>query len=104
MKSAGAGEHFKQILKDMEEAGYVLVPHMYRFEQYGIPQMRHRIIIVGIRKDLDEKGIKFRVPSPEPYKNIDISVGTALANIPNDVTNNEIRKLSAKVKELLSNI
>ena len=104
MKSAGAGEHFKQILKDMEEAGYVLVPHMYRFEQYGIPQMRHRIIIVGIRKDLDEQGIKFRVPSPEPYKSIDISAGTALANIPTDAANNEVRKLSAKVKERLSYI
>lgn len=104
MKSAGAGEHFKQILKDMEEAGYVLVPHMYRFEQYGIPQMRHRIIIVGIRKDLDEQGVKFRVPSPEPYKNIDISAGTALSDIPSDATNNEVRKLSAKVKERLSYI
>lgn len=104
MKSAGAGKHFKQILKDMEEVGYVLVPHMYKFEKYGIPQTRHRIIIVGIRKDLDEKGIKFHVPSPEPYKNIDISARTALENIPVDASNNEVRKLNAKVKERLSYI
>ena len=104
MKSAGAGEHFKQILKDMEDAGYVLVSHMYKFEQYGIPQTRHRIIIVGIRKDLDEKGIKFRVPSPAPYANIDISAKTALSNIPDDAPNNEIRKLNSRVKERLSYI
>lgn len=104
MKSAGAGEHFKQILRDMEEAGYVLVTNMYKFEQYGVPQTRHRIIIVGIRKDLDEQGIKFHVPSPEPYKNADISAGTALANIPKDAKNNEIRKLNARVRERLSYI
>lgn len=104
MKSAGAGEHFKQILKDMEDAGYVLVTNMYKFEQYGVPQTRHRIIIVGIRKDLDEKGIKFRVPSPEPYKDMDVSARTALSNIPESATNNEIRKLNAKVKERLSYI
>ena len=104
MKSAGAGKHFKQILKDMEDAGYVLVTNMYKFEQYGIPQTRHRIIIVGIRKDLDAQGIKFRVPSPEPYKNADVSAGSALANIPADAPNNEVRKLNVKVKERLSYI
>lgn len=102
--SAGAGGHFKQILSDMENAGYVLVTHMYKFEQYGIPQTRHRIIIVGIRKDLDKKGIKFRVPSPEPYKNIDISAKTALSDIPADAPNNEIRQLQTKVKRRLSYI
>jgi len=104
MKSAGAGEHFKQILKDMEDAGYVLVPHMYKFEKYGIPQTRHRIIIVGIRKDLDAQGIKFHVPSPEQYKNVDVSARTALANIPQDAPNNEVRKLNKKVQERLSYI
>lgn len=104
MKSAGSGEHFKQILKDMEDAGYVLVPHMYKFEQYGIPQTRHRIIIVGIRNDLDKKGIKFHVPSPMPYADIDISAKTALSNIPTDAPNNEIRKLNSRVRERLSYI
>ena len=104
LKSAGAGDHFKQILKDMEDAGYVLVPNLYKFEQYGIPQTRHRIIIIGIRKDLDEAGIKFHVPSPEPYKNVDISARTALSNIPEDAPNNEKRKLNEKVRERLSYI
>lgn len=104
LKSAGDGEHFKQILKDMEEAGYVLVPNMYRFEEYGVPQTRHRIIIVGIRKDLAKKGIVYRVPSPEMYKNEDVSARTALAGIPADAPNNEKRKLNEKVRERLSYI
>lgn len=104
LKSAGAGEHFKLILADLEDAGYVLVPHLYRFEQYGVPQTRHRVIIIGIRKDLNEAGIKFRVPSPEPYANCDISARTALANIPADAPNNEKRILQEKVRKRLSYI
>ncbi len=104
LRSAGDGEHFKQILKDMEDAGYILTPHMYKFEEYGIPQTRHRIIIVGIRKDLDKQGIKFKVPSTEPYKNCDISAKTALSNIPEDAPNNEKRPLQEKVKRRLSYI
>ena len=101
MKSAGAGNHFKQILQDMEDAGYVLTPHMYKFEQYGIPQTRHRIIIIGIRKDID---VQFHVPSPAPYADVDISARTALANIPADAPNNEIRKLNERVTRRLSYI
>lgn len=104
LKSAGSGEHFKQILQDMKNAGYVIVPHMYKFEQYGVPQTRHRIIIVGIRKDIDAAGIKFRVPSPEPYSACDITARTALSNIPVNSPNNEIRPLQDKVRRRLSYI
>ncbi len=104
IRSAGDGDHFKVILQDMEDAGYKLVTHMYKFEQYGIPQSRHRIIIVGIRNDLDALGIKFHVPSPEPYKDIDVSARTALKGIPADAPNNEIRPLQEKVKRRLSYI
>ena len=106
IKSAGDGKHFQVIQNDLENAGpgYKLVTHMYKFEEYGVPQTRHRIIIVGIRKDLWEQGIRFRVPSPEPYKDIDVSAATALANIPSDAPNNEVRKLQEKVKKRLSYI
>lgn len=46
---------FAQIIGELKScgaSGYDVVPHMYRFEEYGIPQTRHRIIIVGIRRDL----------------------------------------------------
>lgn len=51
------------ILKELEAAGsgYVLTPHLYKFEEYGVPQARHRLIIVGFRKDLN---IRFSPPSP----------------------------------------
>ncbi len=67
LQSSNEGFAFQKILSDLQSAGdygYVLTPHLYKFEQYGVPQARHRIIIVGIRKDLSAQGIKFRVPAP----------------------------------------
>ena len=60
LENANAGEALK-ILTDLEKSGYNLTPHLYKFHEYGVPQARHRIIIVGIRKDL---GLQFRVPEP----------------------------------------
>lgn len=100
IRSAGSGD-FQVILDDMRAAGYKLNVNLYKAEQYGVPQTRHRVIIVGIREDLP---IEFRVPDPKQYSHCDISAGTALANIPSDSPNNEGRTLSKKVVERLSYI
>ncbi|QAV29297.1 DNA (cytosine-5-)-methyltransferase [Micrococcus luteus] len=92
------GAAFKQILADMRAAGYRLVPHLYKFEQYGVPQARHRIIIVGIRDDLD---VTFRVPSPAPFADADVSVRTALSGIPKTAKHQELTRQSATVVERL---
>lgn len=59
--SANEGRAFDKILSDMKEAGYRIYPNLYKFEEYGIPQARHRIIIIGIRDDLP---YEFRIPAP----------------------------------------
>lgn len=100
IKSAG-NDDFKVIVNDMREAGYNLTIHQYHAEDYGVPQTRHRVIIVGIRNDLD---VTFSVPDPMDFKDIDISSFKALANIPSDAPNHEIRPLSAKIVERLSYI
>ena len=93
------GEAFKQILKDMRATGYRLTPHLYKFEQYGVPQARHRIIIVGIRDDLEAK---FKVPSPAPYAEVDVSARTALSNIPLAAPNQELTRQSSTVVKRLN--
>ena len=55
LSSNKEGNAFNRSFKDMEAEGYRLTPHLYKFEQYGVPQARHRIIIVGIRNDLDKQ-------------------------------------------------
>lgn len=99
IRTAGTSD-FKQILDDMRDSGYKLTVHLYKSEEYGIPQTRHRYFIVGIREDLP---VTFHVPSPEPYKKIDVSVKTALSNIPPEASNNEIKKLSDRVVGKLRN-
>lgn len=63
IRSAGSGD-FQIILDDMRAAGYKLNVNLYKAEQYGVPQTRYRVIIVGIRKDLP---VEFHVPDPKMY-------------------------------------
>lgn len=106
LQSANEGGAFKKILSDLENCGigYDLTPHLYKFEEYGIPQKRHRIIIVGIRKDLR---LKFKIPAPTtPLPSQYISVREALTNppIPANASNQEMTRQSDKVIERLKHI
>lgn len=67
LTSANDGLAFKKILSDLCHAGngYKLTAHLYKFEEYGLPQARHRVIIVGIDRTL---GIDFKIPAPIPFK------------------------------------
>lgn len=98
IRSAGSGD-FQIILNDMKSAGYKLTVNLYKAEEYGVPQSRHRVIIVGIRNDIP---VEFHVPDPKQYSNCDITSRTALSNIPADAPNNEIRKLTKNVVKRLS--
>lgn len=50
------------IFEELDKAGYKIFPKLVSSLQYGVPQMRERIYIVGVRKDL----IKTNVPFPYP--------------------------------------
>lgn len=101
LERANEGRAFLQILQEMEEAGYQITAHRYRFEEYGVPQTRHRIIVVGIRSDL---GLRFAVPAPThgpgrlPY----VTAAAALAGVEQVEGNNERLKVSEKVFRFLS--
>ena len=103
LRSANEGSAFEKILSDLKAAGYKIYPHLYKFEEYGVPQARHRVIIVGIRDDLP---YEYKVPSPDPYKDIDNSCKTALEvpPIPAGALNNELTKQNSKVVERLTYI
>lgn len=103
LQSANEGNAFEKIKHDLIAAGYKIYPNLYKFEEYGVPQARHRMIIVGIRSDLP---YEFKIPSPEPYKNIDVSCRKAIEEppIPENAPNNELTKQSAQVRERLTHI
>lgn len=103
LKSANEGKAFEKIKEDLIAAGYKIYPNLYKFEEYGVPQARHRMIIVGIRSDLP---YEFKIPSSSIYKDVDVSCKTALEvpPIPSYATNNELTKQSATVVERLKHI
>ena len=103
ISSANSGRAFEKILSELENAGtygYELTNYLYKFENYGIPQARHRYIIVGFRSDL---GLKFMVPKES---NISISSKHAIENppIPSNSTNHELSKQSSVVTKRLKYI
>ena len=103
LRSANEGRAFEKIKADMIASGYKIYPNLYKFEQYGVPQARHRMIIVGIRDDLP---FEFRIPSTRPFEDIDVSCRNAIENppIPSDAFNNEPTKQSETVVERLKYI
>jgi len=103
IRSANEGNAFNKILSDLKAAGYRVYPNLYCFEKYGVPQARHRVIIVGIRDDLP---YEFKVPSYRPYENIDVTCRTAIEHppIPANAPNHEETKQSPVVIERLKHI
>lgn len=82
------GDAFKKILQDLANAGrgYNVVANLYKFEEYGVPQARHRYVIVGIRRDIaNERKLIFRVPAPThgPNKIPFVSAKQALQDVKN---------------------
>ena len=103
LRSANEGNAFQVILRDLQDAGYRVYPNLYKFEEYGVPQARHRVIIVGIREDLP---YEFRIPSTNLYRECDVTCRNAIENppIPQDALNNEKTAQSAIVVERLKHI
>lgn len=96
----GKGKVFEMILKDFEDLGYVVKHKILNAADYGVAQTRLRVIIVGVRKDID-----FEYVYPEPTYSKDgenglpkwRSVGELMATIPdpdqpNDLKNHEYSK------------
>lgn len=104
LQSANNGKAFNAILEDLAKAGkgYRLTTHLYKFEQYGVPQTRHRIVIIGIRKSLN---LEFKVPAPiTPTRYISARCAIEQPTILQNAFNNEATKQSLLVKERLKYI
>lgn len=95
----------QQIIEDFQniEPGYVVIPHLYNFADYGVPEFRERVLIVGIRSDT---GFDFRHPNPThgqgegliPY----VTVGEAFKGVENVPYNNERLKITARTEKVIS--
>lgn len=104
LTSANEGKAFERIIHDLSNAGegYDLVAHLYKAEEYNVPQKRRRVLIVGIRKDLP---YRFQVPAPTSADRPP-TVADALVRDPirKDAKNHELTRQSPIVVERLKHI
>ena len=52
MMTLGKGEVFKQIVEDFAAAGYKIYHKLLNSAEYGVPQIRERVILIGVRNDI----------------------------------------------------
>lgn len=92
--SLGKGEAIKQIVSDFEAAGYITSVNLVNMANYGVPQTRQRVIIIGQRKNLGEQ-ILYKFPEPTHSKdgtNLPkwISIKEAIDHFPNPDEENNV--------------
>ncbi len=98
--SLAKGEVLKMILEDFTGMGYRVKAKILNAADYGVPQLRQRVFIIGVRNDLN-----YEFDYPLPLFNSDgsgglekwIGVGDALSSLPdpdeeNDIPNHDYSK------------
>ena len=104
--TANNKQAIEQIVKDFESIapGYVVKIQLYNFAEYGVPQFRERVLIVGVRIDT---GFEFFHPSPmygpEREKSY-VTAGEALKGVEKVPYNNEKMNTAPKTVEMLKMI
>lgn len=110
--SMGKGAVIKMILKDFSSMGYKVQKKVLNAADYGVPQKRERVIIVGVRNDIN---FEYSYPKAthtdgELKDGLEkwVSVGDALKNIPDPDTdaslpNHEYSKYKLRFNGYLGN-
>ena len=98
--SSNKGEAIKIIKKRFEATGYNLTVQLVNFADYGVPQLRERVIFVGVRKDL---GVSFSFPEPL-FKECRRTAEEAFQNLLPLTPNQELMNIAKRTKEMLERI
>lgn len=101
--SANNYQAIETIINDFESIapGYLVKVKLYNFADYGVPQFRQRVLIVGIRLDT---GFNFQHPKPTHGPKVDkpyVTAGEALKGVQKVKYNNEKINVSPKTVEML---
>lgn len=66
MMTLGKGEVLRQIIEDFASAGYEVTPYLVNSRDYGVPQLRERVFLIGVHKEKIIEKYGFRYPTPQP--------------------------------------
>ena len=75
----GNGQIKDAIIEDFSSKGYIVSITLVNASDYGVPQDRQRVIIVGIRKDMAAKGYVFTMPKPIASR---VTLNEAIGSMP----------------------
>lgn len=85
MMTMAKGQVLKQITEDFTAAGYQVSTHLVNSKDYGVPQSRDRVFIIGVRNDVVEKyNYSYIIPKPthgstdSPY----VTLKDAISDLP----------------------
>lgn len=98
--SANKGEAVKIIKKRFEVDGYNLKIYSVNFADFGVPQLRERVLFIGIRKDL---GVDF-IPPEYTHKNNHITSEMAFEKLPQNCPNMNYMNVTPQIIERLKRI
>ena len=90
-KKNHTGKIMKVILNDLKECGYKVKFKLFDIKDYDVPQKRQRVIIIGVRDD-----IEFEPEWPEPSKKA-LTLKDAIGDLPIEY-NPEIQHVGTKHK------
>jgi len=98
--SANKGEAVKIIKERFEVDGYNLKIFLVNFADFGVPQLRERVLFLGVRKDLD---VEF-IPPEFVTRDNHITAKEAFAKLPDNCVHMLPLKVSTNVVERLKRI
>ena len=111
--SLSSGKVFELIIQDFTSAGYRVKFKVLNAADFGVPQRRERVIILGCRNDID---IELVHPKPTHFEKTNlfndqkkwVSIGEALSEIPepeekHDLSNHSYSKFKLKFNGYLGN-
>ena len=108
--SANNGRAIETIIQEFREAvepGYLVIPKLVNFADYGVPQLRERVLLFGIRLDTD---FDFCLPATSHSRGGNggkkpwVSAGKALADIGKNAKNKERMNIAPRTIKILEKI
>lgn len=90
----------ERIRHDLKQHGYNLFYQLLNAFDYGVPQNRFRVIMVGIREDID---VSFKFPDPQEKKS-NLTVGSVISKPPVKGEKQEVWELSPQSKAIAKHI
>lgn len=100
--TANKGMAIRQIVKDfahIDGAGYRIYINLFNFAQYGVPQLRERVLIIGVRNDIP---FEFKKPQPTHDASNYVTTGQALEGVEKVPYNNEKLNIKERTARIIS--